>query len=172
MGRTKRAHLPYDLGPRRADHDRVVPLDGLAMRGLALHIGSQIFDLDPIERAYAKVGALAMRLRAVGHTIDRVDLGGGLGVPYEREHVPPSPAVYGEMVARVTKDWDVTLMFEPGRVIVGNAGVLLTRVIWVKSGVIRPYVIVDAAMNDLARPVPPAQRLPAAKVPLLHRHPT
>lgn len=131
---------------------RLAALDGLAMRGLALHIGSQIFDLKPIERAYAKVGALAMRLRAAGHTIDRVDLGGGLGVPYERGQVPPSPAVYGEMVGRVTKDWDVTLMFEPGRVIAGNAGVLLTRVIWVKRGVIRPYVIVDAAMNDLARP--------------------
>lgn len=131
---------------------RLAALDGLAMRGLALHIGSQIFDLGPIERAYVKVGALVMRLRAAGHSIDRVDLGGGLGVPYERDKVPPSPAVYGEMVARVAKDWDVTLMFEPGRVIVGNAGVLLTRVIWVKPGVIRPYVIVDAAMNDLARP--------------------
>ncbi len=131
---------------------RLAALDGLAMRGLALHIGSQIFDLDPIERAYAKVGALAMTLRAAGHEIDRVDLGGGLGVPYERGKVPPSPADYGEMVARVTKDWDVTLMFEPGRVIAGNAGILLTRVIWVKPGVIRPYVIVDAAMNDLARP--------------------
>ncbi len=131
---------------------RLAALDGLAMRGLALHIGSQIFDLAPIERAYAKVGALAMQLRAEGHTIDRIDLGGGLGVPYERDQVPPSPAIYGEMVARVTKDWDVTLMFEPGRVIAGNAGVLLTQVIWVKPGVIRPYVIVDAAMNDLARP--------------------
>lgn len=131
---------------------RLAALDGLAMRGLALHIGSQIFDLAPIERAYAKVGALAMHLRAEGHMIDRVDLGGGLGVPYERDQVPPSPAVYGEMVARVTKDWNVTLMFEPGRVIAGNAGVLLTEVIWVKPGVIRPYVIVDAAMNDLARP--------------------
>lgn len=131
---------------------RLAALDGLAMRGLALHIGSQIFDLDPIERAYAKVGDLAMALRAAGHTIDRVDLGGGLGVPYESDKVPPEPSVYGAMVARVTKDWDVTLMFEPGRVIAGNAGVLLTEVIWVKPGVIRPYVIVDAAMNDLARP--------------------
>ncbi|NNC73301.1 MAG: diaminopimelate decarboxylase [Sphingomonadaceae bacterium] len=131
---------------------RLAALDGLAMRGVALHIGSQIFDLAPIERAYAKVGALAMELRAAGFEIDRVDLGGGLGVPYERDKAPPTPAVYGEMVARVTKDWDVTLMFEPGRVIAGNAGVLLTRVIWVKPGVHRPYVIVDAAMNDLARP--------------------
>jgi diaminopimelate decarboxylase len=73
-------------------------------------------------------------------------------VPYRRHEQPPTPGDYGAMVARVTKGWDVTLMFEPGRVIVGNAGVLLTKVIWVKPGVIRPYVIVDAAMNDLARP--------------------
>lgn len=131
---------------------RLAANPGLAMRGLALHIGSQLFDLDPLAAAYAKVGGLAQQLRGEGHTIDRVDLGGGLGVPYERDKVPPTPADYGAMVARVTKGWDVTLMFEPGRVIVGNAGVLLTRVIWVKPGVIHPYVIVDAAMNDLARP--------------------
>jgi diaminopimelate decarboxylase len=111
-----------------------------------------LFDLAPLEAAYARVGALVAELRAAGHVIDRVDLGGGLGVPYERDKVPPSPADYGAMVERVTQGWDVTLMFEPGRVIVGNAGVLLTRVIWVKPGVLRPYVIVDAAMNDLARP--------------------
>lgn len=125
---------------------------GLNLRGVALHIGSQLFDLAPLEAAYARVGALVAELRAAGHVIDRVDLGGGLGVPYERDKVPPSPADYGAMVERVTQGWDVTLMFEPGRVIVGNAGVLLTRVIWVKPGVLRPYVIVDAAMNDLARP--------------------
>ncbi|QLC22605.1 diaminopimelate decarboxylase [Parasphingopyxis sp. CP4] len=142
--------VPIDEAPEI--YTRLAALDGLAMRGLALHIGSQIFDLEPIEQAFAKVGGLVMQLRAAGHQIERVDLGGGLGVPYERDKVPPSPAIYGEMVARVTKDWDVTLMFEPGRVIVGNAGVLLTRVIWVKPGVVRPYVIVDAAMNDLARP--------------------
>ena len=125
---------------------------GLNLRGVALHIGSQLFDLGPLEAAYARVGELVRELRAAGHSIDRVDLGGGLGVPYERDKVPPSPADYGQMVERVTKGWDVTLMFEPGRVIVGNAGVLLTRVIWVKPGVARPYIIVDAAMNDLARP--------------------
>ncbi len=131
---------------------RLAALPGLAMRGLALHIGSQLFDFAPIEAAYAKVGALAQALRADGQAIDRIDLGGGLGVPYERDKIPPTPADYGAMVERVTKGWDMTLMFEPGRVIVGNAGLLLTRVIWVKPGVIRPYVIVDAAMNDLARP--------------------
>ena len=125
---------------------------GLNLCGVALHIGSQLFDLDPLEAAYARIGALVRELRAAGHVIDRVDLGGGLGVPYERDKVPPSPADYGAMVERVTQGWDVTLMFEPGRVIVGNAGVLLTRVIWVKPGVTHPYIIVDAAMNDLARP--------------------
>lgn len=132
--------------------DRLSGLPGLNLCGVALHIGSQLFDLRPLEAAYARVGELVRELRAAGHVIDRVDLGGGLGVPYERDKVPPSPADYGAMVERVTKGWDVTLMFEPGRVIVGNAGVLLTRVIWVKPGVARPYVIVDAAMNDLARP--------------------
>lgn len=125
---------------------------GLNLRGVALHIGSQLFDLAPLEAAYARIGDLVRELRAEGHGIDRVDLGGGLGVPYERDKVPPSPADYGRMVERVTQGWDVTLMFEPGRVIVGNAGVLLTRVIWVKPGVTHPYIIVDAAMNDLARP--------------------
>ncbi len=142
--------VPIDEAP--GIFARLAARPGLDMRGFALHIGSQIFDLDPIEAAYAKVGELMAQMRGAGHAIDRIDLGGGLGVPYERGKVPPSPAVYGEMVARVTRGWDATLMFEPGRVIVGNAGVLLTRVIWVKPGVIRPYVIVDAAMNDLARP--------------------
>jgi diaminopimelate decarboxylase len=131
---------------------RLSTLPGLNLRGLACHIGSQIFDLGPIEAAYGKMGGLMRDLRAAGFAIDRIDLGGGLGVPYERDKVPPSPADYGAMVARATKDWDVTLYFEPGRVIVGNAGVLLTRVIWIKPGVARPFVIVDAAMNDLARP--------------------
>lgn len=131
---------------------RLSSLPGLNLRGVATHIGSQLFDLSPLEAAYGKIGDLVKDLRAAGHTIDRVDLGGGLGVPYERDKVPPSPADYGAMVERATRGWDVTLYFEPGRVIVGNAGVLLTEVIWVKPGVIRPYVIVDAAMNDLARP--------------------
>lgn len=131
---------------------RLSSLPGLNLRGVATHIGSQLFDLSPLEAAYGKIGDLVTDLRAAGHTVDRVDLGGGLGVPYERDKVPPSPADYGAMVERATRGWDVTLYFEPGRVIVGNAGVLLTEVIWVKPGVIRPYVIVDAAMNDLARP--------------------
>ncbi|KQU53051.1 diaminopimelate decarboxylase [Sphingomonas sp. Leaf339] len=131
--------------------DRLAPLPGLNLRGIAIHIGSQLFDLAPLEAAYTRVGELVAELRAAGHTISHVDLGGGLGVPYKAGDMPPSPADYGAMVARVTADWDAELMFEPGRVIAGNAGVLLTEVIWVKPGVVHPYVIVDAAMNDLAR---------------------
>ena len=132
--------------------DRLAGLAGLNLRGVAIHIGSQLSDLAPLEAAYARVGELVAELRAAGHRIDRVDLGGGLGVPYRPDDVLPSPADYGAMLARVTKGWQVELMVEPGRVIAGNAGVLLTRVIWVKPGVVHPYVIVDAAMNDLARP--------------------
>ncbi len=132
---------------------RLATLPGLALHGLALHIGSQLADLAPLEAAFARTGELVAALRDAGHTITRVDLGGGLGVPYRAGEQLPTPADYGAMVARATAGWDVELMFEPGRVITGNAGVLLTRVVWVKPGVIHPYVIVDAAMNDLARPV-------------------
>ena len=140
------------ISDAKAIFSRLSGLPGLNLRGVACHIGSQLFDLAPLEAAYRRIGELVAELRAAGYVIDRVDLGGGLGVPYERDKVPPNPADYGAMVERVTRGWDVTLMFEPGRVIVGNAGVLLTRVIWVKPGIARPYVIVDAAMNDLARP--------------------
>lgn len=133
-------------------YGRLAELDGMSLRGIAIHIGSQLLDLAPLEAAYVRIGALIAELRKFGHFISRVDLGGGLGVPYKPGDVPPSPAEYGAMVARVTRDWDVELMFEPGRVLVANAGVLLTKVIWVKPGSINPYVIVDAAMNDLARP--------------------
>ncbi|WP_426265170.1 diaminopimelate decarboxylase [Sphingomonas sp. PWP1-2] len=142
--------VPIDQAP--AIFARLAGLPGLALRGVAIHIGSQLSELAPLEAAYARIGALVAELRAAGHPIERVDLGGGLGVPYRGGEVFPSPAEYGAMVARVTKGWGVRLMFEPGRVIAGNAGVLLTKVIWVKPGAINPYVIVDAAMNDLARP--------------------
>lgn len=128
-------------------------LDGMDMRGIAVHIGSQLSTLEPLETAFEKVGALVADLRAGGQRVTHVDLGGGLGVPYKAGEVMPSPAEYGAMVARVTKGWDVALSFEPGRVIAGNAGILLTRVIRVKrSSNSSPFVVVDAAMNDLARP--------------------
>ncbi len=128
-------------------------LPGLNLRGIAIHIGSQLLDLEPLETAFAKIGKLVADLRAAGHSITHVDLGGGLGVPYKAGENPPSPAEYGAMVAKASAGWDVKLTFEPGRVIAGNAGVLLTRVVRVKRGGNGPpFVIVDAAMNDLARP--------------------
>ncbi len=132
---------------------RLAALPGLNLRGVAVHIGSQLFDLAPMAAAFERVGALVQTLRGAGHDITHVDLGGGLGIPYKAgEALPPSPADYGDMVARVTRDWNVHLTFEPGRVIAGNAGVLLTEVLWVKPGAAAPFVVVDAAMNDLARP--------------------
>ena len=135
-----------------AIYARLARLPGLDLRGVALHIGSQLRDLAPLERAYRRIGALIGGLRGQGNIVDRVDLGGGLGIPYRTGEAVPSHEDYAAMVGRVTADWDVGLTFEPGRVIAGAAGVLLTRVIWVKPGAVRPYVIVDAAMNDLARP--------------------
>ncbi|HWU01534.1 MAG TPA: diaminopimelate decarboxylase [Novosphingobium sp.] len=131
---------------------RLSALPGLQMRGLAVHIGSQLSQLQPLEDAFAKMGELMRAIRANGQSITHMDLGGGIGVPYKADEVFPSPAEYAAMVARVTADWGVTLMFEPGRVIAGNAGVLVTQVVRVKEGVNAPFVIVDAAMNDLARP--------------------
>lgn len=134
-------------------YSRLAALPGMDMRGVAVHIGSQLSQLEPFEEAFGKVGDLVAELRANGQTVTHVDLGGGLGVPYKAGEVFPTPQAYAEMVARVTKDWDVTLMFEPGRVICGNAGVLLTKVVRVKRSSNQvPFVIVDAAMNDLARP--------------------
>ncbi|MDV3458409.1 diaminopimelate decarboxylase [Sphingomonas sp. HF-S4] len=141
--------LPIDEAP--AIFDRLAPLPGLDLRGVAVHIGSQLQSLAPLERAFERVGKLVVDLRAAGHTITHVDLGGGLGVRYRDGDNPPSPAEFGAMVERVTRGWDVELMFEPGRVISANSGVLLTEVLWVKPGPLNPWVIVDAAMNDLAR---------------------
>ena len=140
------------IGEAEGIFARLSAHEGLRLRGVALHIGSQLSDLEPLETAFGKLGALIERLRAAGHTITHADLGGGLGVPYKAGDNPPAPAEYGAMVARATKGWDVRLIFEPGRVIAGNAGVLLTRVIRVKRGLVHPFVVVDAAMNDLARP--------------------
>ena len=152
---TGKADNKFGVGLHKAVaiYSRLAVLPGLNMRGVALHIGSQLTRLEPLETAFKKIGILVQELRDAGHQITHVDLGGGLGVRYQASDNPPEPADYGAMVARVTKDWGVRLMFEPGRVIAGNAGVLLTKVIRVKPGGGNlPFVIVDAAMNDLARP--------------------
>jgi diaminopimelate decarboxylase len=128
-------------------------LPGLSLQGIAVHIGSQLTSLDPLERAFTRVGELIGELRVAGHQVRVADLGGGLGVPYDPDlPPPPSPADYGAMVRRVSSGWDVRLVFEPGRLIVGNAGVLVSRAIRIKPGAQHPFVVVDAAMNDLMRP--------------------
>ena len=143
--------IPYDTALAAYDRARAMP--GVQVRGVAVHIGSQLTDLGPLEAAFGRVGSLIAALREAGHDIVTADLGGGLGVPYDpAQPAPPSPDAYGAMVRRATEGWNVRLMFEPGRLIVANAGVLLTKVIRVKPGATTPFVIVDAAMNDLLRP--------------------
>ncbi|MES2301620.1 MAG: diaminopimelate decarboxylase [Pseudomonadota bacterium] len=142
--------VPFDRAA--SIYARLSGTPGLNMRGLTLHIGSQLSSLDPLEAAFTKVGGLMETIRAAGHTVTHMDLGGGVGVPYKAGEVFPQPEEYAAMVARVTGNWGVTLMFEPGRVITGNTGVLVTEVIRVKEGASNPWVVVDAAMNDLARP--------------------
>ena len=128
-------------------------LPGLRVQGIAVHIGSQLMSLAPLEEAFRRVGALIGELRQGGCDIAVADLGGGLGVPYDpASPPPPSPDEYGTMVRRVAGDWSTRLVFEPGRLIVGNAGIMVTRVIRIKPGASHPFLIVDAAMNDLMRP--------------------
>ena len=128
-------------------------LPGLRIVGIDVHIGSQLTDLAPFEAAYAKVADLTRVLRADGHGIERLDLGGGLGIPYARSNeVPPLPLDYGAMVRRTVGDLGCEIEIEPGRLIAGNAGVLLASVIYLKAGEGRDFLILDAAMNDLIRP--------------------
>lgn len=128
-------------------------LPGLKVSGVDMHIGSQITELAPFDQAIGRLVEFVTELRQDGHAIDHVDLGGGLGIPYRDSNAaPPLPVDYAEMVKRRTRGIDAKLIFEPGRLIVGNAGVLLTRVIYVKEGADKTFVIVDAGMNDLIRP--------------------
>ena len=128
-------------------------LPGLKVIGIDVHIGSQLTDLEPFELAYQKVAELTETLRADGHEISRLDLGGGLGIPYARDNqAPPTPADYGDIIRRTVGHLGCEIEIEPGRLIAGNAGVLLTQVIYVKNGADRDFLILDAAMNDLIRP--------------------
>jgi diaminopimelate decarboxylase len=137
----------------REVYAKAAKLPGIAVTGVDMHIGSQITDLGPMEEAFRLLAEFVTTLRGDGHTISHVDFGGGLGIPYyEDRAAPPEPLAYAEMVKRVTHNLGCTLMFEPGRMIVGNAGILVTRVIYVKRGDARNFVIIDAAMNDLIRP--------------------
>ena len=132
---------------------RAAKLPGIKITGVDMHIGSQITDLVPLEAAFRVLADFVRTLRADGHTISHVDFGGGLGIPYHADReAPPAPLAYADMVKRVTHNLGCTLLFEPGRMIVGNAGILVTRVIYVKHGDAKNFVIIDAAMNDLIRP--------------------
>ena len=140
-----------DIDHAPAIYDRAAALPGIEVVGVAVHIGSQLTDLAPFRDAFALVADLVTRLRAAGHDIRRLDLGGGLGVPY-RDEVPPSPAQYAEVVKAAAAPLNVEVVLEPGRLITANAGILLTRVLFVKSGDTKTFVVVDAGMNDLIRP--------------------
>ena len=134
-------------------YGRAARLPGLKVSGVDAHIGSQITDLQPYDDAYRLLAELVGTLRADGHDISHIDLGGGLGIPYRTDNSPPPlPDAYAAIVRKHMADLGVKVIFEPGRMIVGNAGILVTEVIYVKDGEAKSFIIVDAAMNDLIRP--------------------
>ena len=143
--------VPIDRMPEVAR--RCTMMAGISLKGIAVHIGSQITELEPMESAYLRVFDMVATLRGEGHEIERADLGGGLGVPYVmNDSHPPSPSEYGAMVRRISAGLNVRLTFEPGRLIVANAGVLVSSVVYVKQGASRDFLVLDAGMNDLIRP--------------------
>jgi len=142
--------VPMDAA--RALYQQAARLNGIAIQGVSMHIGSQLTTLGPFRDAYTHAAAFVQQLRSDGHTISILDLGGGLGVPYEQGLNPPSPKDYGVIVKETAGQLGCKLVFEPGRLIVGNAGILVSRVIYVKQGKERRFVILDTAMNDLMRP--------------------
>lgn len=141
------------IAKARAVYAEAAALPGLEVVGIDVHIGSQLTDLAPFEAAYTKVAELTEQLRADGHNIRRLDLGGGLGIPYERSNTaPPLPIEYGDVIRRTVGHLGCEIEIEPGRLISGNAGIMVSSVIYVKEGEGRDFLILDAAMNDLIRP--------------------
>jgi diaminopimelate decarboxylase len=137
----------------REVYARAAKLKGVRVAGVDMHIGSQIVELDPFLEAFALLADFVGALRSDGHSIEHLDLGGGLGIPYRQDNEPPpDPDAYAAIVKRATRGLGCKLIFEPGRLIVGNAGILVTRVLYVKRGEAKTFVIVDAGMNDLIRP--------------------
>lgn len=140
-------------GRAREVYAHAAALPGIQVSGIDMHIGSQITELEPFDAAFSRLGGLIADLRSDGHSIDHVDLGGGLGIPYhDNNEPPPHPEAYAQVVRRHVEHLDCKVIFEPGRMIAGNAGILVTRVIYVKQGAAKTFVVVDAAMNDLIRP--------------------
>jgi len=143
--------IPIDRAP--AVYAEAARLPGIQVIGIDVHIGSQLTELEPFEQAYLKVADLTHRLRAEGHAISRLDLGGGLGIPYTRSNeAPPLPLEYGALIKRTLGHLGCEIEIEPGRLISGNAGILVSSVIYLKNGEDRDFLILDAAMNDLVRP--------------------
>ncbi|GGB93138.1 diaminopimelate decarboxylase [Marivita lacus] len=141
------------ISKARAVYAEAASLPGIDVIGIDVHIGSQLTELDPYELAYQKVAELTEQLRADGHNIRRLDLGGGLGIPYTRTNqAPPLPSDYGALIKRTVGHLGCEIEIEPGRLIAGNAGILVSRVIYVKQGEGRQFLILDGAMNDLIRP--------------------
>ena len=141
------------IGRARDVYAAAARLTGLRVAGIDMHIGSQITELKPFDDAFALLSDLVQALRADGHSIEHLDLGGGLGIPYhDGNEPPPHPEAYAQVVKRATRGLGCTLIFEPGRLLVGNAGILVARVIYVKYGETKIFVVVDAGMNDLIRP--------------------
>jgi diaminopimelate decarboxylase len=128
-------------------------MKGLRVAGVAMHIGSQITDLAPFDAAYDRLAGIVAMLRADGHALSHVDVGGGLGIPYRFDAAdPPEPEAYAEVVANRLAGLGLRIVFEPGRIMVGNAGILVAEVVYVKQGAAKTFVILDAGMNDLIRP--------------------
>lgn len=127
-------------------------LPGIDVKAVSTHIGSQLTSLEPFKRAFDKIVELVKTLRSEGHNITRLDLGGGLGIPYHKNEAPPSPDRYADMVINATKELGCELIFEPGRLIAGNAGILVSQILYHKYTSHRDFLIIDAAMNDLMRP--------------------
>ena len=141
------------IAKARDVYARAAALPGIRVVGIDVHIGSQLTDLEPFRLAYRKVAALTEALRADGHQIERLDLGGGLGIPYERSNAaPPLPEDYGRMIAEEVGHLGCEIEIEPGRLIAGNAGLMVSEIIYVKEGEGRDFLILDSAMNDLVRP--------------------
>jgi len=137
----------------REVYGHAAKLKGLKITGVDMHIGSQITELAPFNDAFALLSEFVQTLRGDGHAIEHIDLGGGLGIPYRDDNEPPPhPEAYADVVKRATRSLRCTLIFEPGRLLVGNAGILVARVVYLKRGEAKTFVIVDAAMNDLIRP--------------------
>jgi len=152
---TGKAENKFGIPWARVDrvYAQIASLSNLRAVGVDVHIGSQLTELKPFELAFQKVVELVKKLRAKGHAIEHIDLGGGLGIPYDpTEETPPSPGAYGDMITRILGDLDCSIILEPGRLIAGNAGILLTSLLYEKEGENRRFYVLDAAMNDLTRP--------------------